>query len=284
MKKHFLLLICFIICFTLTAFEWPQENVTENSFSYIFGQLRNGTFNTSLIFTEQAEIKASEKGTVLALLGSTSGEMGWFESPLGNAVILAHNDELLSVYANLESLNIDKTTNYVHAGTKLGTSGSSGWQHGQSSLEFQVIDTQKDTVINPRLLMPRMKTETPLYLHGITAVNRKGEVFDLRTRRNLPAGTYLIYRSTEQSPMTYSTTISVNGAAVETITFDMLTRTENKLTVSGKRLYDVNEIYPNSKKQLLAEITLSQGRNTLNITSSSINGTETSLTYILDIR
>ncbi len=284
MKKSVLLLICLFICFGTNAFEWPQDNVTDNSFSYIFGQLRNGTFNTSLIFTEQDEIKASEKGTVLTLLGSTSGEMGWFESPLGNAVILAHNDELLSVYANLENLAINKDTNYIHAGTKIGTSGSSGWQHGQSSLEFQIIDTQKKTVINPLLLMPKIKQENAMRLHGITAVNRKGEVFDLRTRRNLPAGTYLIYRSTEQSPMTYSTTISVNGAAVETITFDMLTRTENKLTVSGKRLYGVNEIYPDEKKQLLAEITLSQGRNTLNITSSSINGTETSLTYILDVR
>lgn len=272
------------VCIGLFAFNWPQQDVSRNSFYSTFGQLRGGTFNTSLIFSEPAEVVASDAGTVLAVVGDTSGEMGWFESPLGNAIILAHDDELLSVYANLATTSIDSSAKRIQAGAKLGTSGSSGWQHGQSSLEFQIIDTQKGSVINPRLLMPRLNTEQQTRLYGIVAVNRNGEEYDLRIRRTLPAGSYTLYRSREQGAMPYTTTVSVNGAAVETITFDMLNRTNRMLTVTGKRPYTAAEIYPTSARQLLAEINLSNGRNTLNITTADINGMETSLTYILDIR
>lgn len=272
------------ICVNLIAFEWPQEEVTHESFSSVFGQLRNGIFNTSIVFSDPAEIKPCIKGNVVAVVGKNSGEMGWFESPLGNAVILAHEDELLSVYANLETVDIPKGLTYISADDVIGTSGSSGWQHGQSSLEFQIIDIQKHSVINPRLLLPKLENDPKVHSYGITMVNRKGEEYDLRTRRSLPAGAYMVYRTREQNFMPYSTTVSVNGAAVETITFDMLGRTDTKLTVSGKKTYNVKDIYPNNTKQFLAEVTLSQGKNTLNISTKNINGEETSLTYILDIR
>lgn len=267
-----------------TAFEWPQKDVGAESFSAVFGQFRDGTFSSSLVFAEPAEATASETGVVLAVIGGESGEMGWFDSPLGNAVILAHDDELISVYANLKAMEVDGTAKHVLTGATIGESGSSGWQRGQSSLEFQIIDTQKQAVINPRLLMPVLAQEKAVRLSGITAVGRNGEEYDLRTRRTLPAGSYLVYCAREQNAMPYSTTVSVNGAAVETITFDMLTRQGKELTVMGKRGYSAQDIYPDDSRQLLAEVTLSQGRNTLSISASTISGGESALTYILDIR
>ena len=63
---------------SLAAFDWPQEGVTENSFSTQFGQLRGGSYSNALIFAEPADVSAIESGTVIAILGGNSNEMGWF--------------------------------------------------------------------------------------------------------------------------------------------------------------------------------------------------------------
>ncbi|AEE17088.1 M23 family metallopeptidase [Treponema brennaborense] len=266
------------------AFDWPQTPVYADSFYSLFGQLRGTVFGTSLIFTEPEEITAAGDGIVLVEIGGESGEMGWFDSPLGNTVIVAHNDKLLSVYANLETVALDDQAEQVSIGTPLGKSGSSGWQQGKSSLEFQIVDTKNKTVINPRMLMPHMEAEQPLRLAGITAVSKQGEVFDLRVRRTLPSGVYLLYRERPNTVMPYKTIVSVNGAAVETITFDMLNRNGNRIGVMGKKNYPVEAVYPDNTRQLLAEVTFSRGKNTLTVTAADINGTEYPLTYILDIK
>lgn len=267
----------------LAAFEWPQPGMTAQSFSSTFGQLRGSGLSSSLVFSEPAEVAAIESGTVVATLGGNAGEMGWLHSPLGNAVILAHDDGLLSVYGNLEQVGIDDDTSRVARGQSLGTSGGSGWQSGKSSLELQVIDTERDAYINPRLLMPRFEEELPISLYGISLIGRNGETLELRTRRSLSAGIYRLYRGREQAFFPHATTVAVNGAAVETITFDSLTRSARRLTVAGRRPYNADEIYPTADKQFLAEITLSRGRNTLSVTVADLNGREYTASYTLEV-
>ena len=286
MKRNRSLFLTFLILavhlLPVTAFEWPQGGVTEKSFAAVFGQLRGHNFSSSLVFTEPAEIAAIESGTVIAVLGGSDSEMGWFHSPLGNAVIIAHEDGLLSVYGNLTQVEVNESTPQVAGGTKLGTSGGSGWQSGQSSLELQIIDTEQDSAINPRLLMPRLPQELPISLYGITAIGRNGETLELRTRKSLPAGTYKLYRGREQEFFPHVTSVAVNGAAVETITFDSLVRSGRRLAVAGRRPYNATETYPTPDKQFLAEITLTKGRNTLSVTVADINGKEYTANYTLE--
>lgn len=267
----------------VAAFEWPQEGVTEQSFTTVFGQLRGQHFSSSLVFAQPAEISAIASGTIIAVLGGSDSEMGWLHSPLGNAVIIAHDDGLLSVYGNLTQVDVNESTPQVAVGTKLGTSGGSGWQSGQSSLELQIIDTEQDTAINPRLLMPRLPQELPISLYGITAIGRNGETLELRTRKSLPSGTYKLYRGREQEFFPHVTSVAVNGAAVETITFDTLTRAGRRLAVAGRRPYNATETYPTTDKQFLAEITLTKGRNTLSVTVADINGKEYTASYALEV-
>lgn len=267
----------------VAAFEWPQEGVTEQSFTTVFGQLRGQHFSSSLVFAQPAEISAIASGTIIAVLGGSDSEMGWLHSPLGNAVIIAHDDGLLSVYGNLTQVEVNESTPQVAVGTKLGTSGGSGWQSGQSSLELQIIDTEQDTAINPRLLMPRLPQELPISLYGITAIGRNGETLELRTRKSLPSGTYKLYRGREQEFFPHVTSVAVNGAAVETITFDTLTRAGRRLAVAGRRPYNATETYPTTDKQFLAEITLTKGRNTLSVTVADINGKEYTASYTLEV-
>lgn len=268
---------------SLAAFDWPQEGVTAESFSIPFGQYRGGNYSNALIFSESAQISATETGTVVAILGENSNEMGWFHSPLGNAVILAHEDSLLSVYGNLTEVDVTSSTQKVSKGTKLGTSGTSGWQSGQGSLEFQIIDTEREASINPRMLMPRFQEELPISLYGITAIGRNGETLELRTRRSISAGTYKLYRGREQVFFPHTTSVAVNGAEVETLTFDALTRSGRRLSVIGHKPYNSSDSYPTTDKQLLAEVTLARGRNTLSVTVADINGKEYTVNYTLEV-
>lgn len=281
--RHLLSLFLIIISFPLVAFEWPQEAITAESFSFVFGQLRGDGYSNSLIFTEPAEVSAIESGTVLAILGDNNNEMGWMHSTLGKAVILSHDDSLISVYGNLQEVKLDDSTNQVPKGKIVGSSGSSGWQSGKESLELQIIDTKQKVSINPRMLMPPLEEELSISLYGITAIGRNGETMELRTRRSLSSGTYKLYRGREQAFFPHVTSVAVNGAEVEKITFDVLTRSGRRLTVAGRKPYNAEATYPTVDKQFLAEITLSQGRNTVSVTVADINGREYTATYTLEV-
>ena len=105
MKKNKIFILIFVSVFTVfqaAAFDWPQDSVTKDSFTSYFGQNRGKILSTSVIFSEPAEIKASEDGYILAILTENDDDSEFFPSTLGTAVILAHEDNLLSVYGNID--------------------------------------------------------------------------------------------------------------------------------------------------------------------------------------
>jgi hypothetical protein len=283
-------IIKLIICMSfaaapLAAFDWPQQQTASDSFYSYFAQLRGGTISSSLVFGESADVKTADKGRILIILDEECGDNGMFQSTLGNAVIVAHEDSIDSVYANLAADSMPGTLSKltsVEAGTPLGTCANSGWQEGKSCLEFQVIDTKNKTAVNPRILMPRIGKELDLTIKNVTAVNRKGTEFMLGIQRSFQAGTYLLYRERQSVAMPYRTIVNVNGAAVETITYDTLVQNSSRLCVSGKTPYSVELMYPDSKRQLLAEVTFPRGRDTISVTVIDILGKEKTMTYTAD--
>lgn len=266
------------------AFDWPQNAIQSDSFYSYFGQLRGGTINPSLIFTDSEDIKAADSGKVIAVINEHADGSDLFESTLGNAVIVAHDDNLLTVYANLDH---DGQTGYsafdrVETGTVFGTCGNSGWQQGMANLEFQVIDTKNQAFINPRVLMPRMGKELDLTIQELVAVSRKGTDYPFSTSKRLPAGTYYLYRRRQDIAMPYRTTVFINGAAVETIAYDMLVQKDGNLCTNGKKNYPVALLYPDSRRQLLAELPIPKGRNAITVVVTDMLGKETSLSYMIE--
>ena len=82
--------------------------------------------------------------------------------------------------------------------------------------------------------------------------------------------------------MPYRTTIFINGAEVETISYDILTERNGKLCTNGNKNYPVALLYPDSNRQLLAEISLPKGHNAISIIVTDILGKEETLTYTMD--
>ena len=268
------------------AFDWPQTEIESASFYSYFGQLRGGTISSSLVFTESADIKAADEGRVIAVISEHDESCDMFESTLGNAVIISHKDSLLTVYANLSSAEEDmrESLGQVATGAALGTCSNSGWQEGQGCLEFQVIDTQDRSFINPRVLMPHFGEELELSLHNITAVSKKGIEYTLGLQRNVSAGVYSFYKQRQDKAVPYRTTVYVNGLAVQTIPYDRLIQIDKRLCTSGPKNYDVTALYPDSKRELLGDIMLPKGRNTVTFAVTDILGNEKTLTYNIEAR
>lgn len=286
MGKKIISFLFAVAVIPMFAFEWPQEAIVSDIFFSYFGQLRGETVSTSLIFADTSDIKVADKGHIISIINEYDDDSCFFPSTLGNAVIIAHESSLLTVYGNIDKETLDEslyTQTTVSEGMVLGTSGNSGWQQGHSSLEFQTIDTSNGNAINPRVLLPRVGEELALTLTGITLENNNGTKYELLVQRRLPAGIYRVYRRRQEVAMPYKTSISVNGVIVDEITYDQLIQNGEKLYATGRKNYPKEVLYPESNLHLLGEITLTPGRNTLGMTLTDILGAETSTAYSLTV-
>lgn len=285
MKKFVLLFI--LACTKLYAFDWPQTQIIQSDqfYSY-FGQLRGDTVSNSLIFSDPSEIKAADTGKISIVITDFEDYTDFFPSTLGNAVILSHQDNILTVYGNVDQEISDydiwecKT---VETGTKLGMSGNTAWQQGHSSLEFQVIDTKNNAAINPRILMPRVGKELPLYYGDVTLKNKNGKSFNASTQNIIPAGVYRIYRKRQAVAVPYKTRVSINGTVVDQISYDILRQHENQIVAPGKKNYPKSVIYPDNDLQLLGEATFTPGKNLLQLHLVDILGKETPASYLITV-
>ncbi|MDR3312152.1 MAG: hypothetical protein LBS64_03360 [Spirochaetaceae bacterium] len=270
------------------AFEWPQLNVNAASFASGFAQLRGGILSGSLVFGAPQEVFASDPGVVLVVLREVDDGSDSFHSPLGNAVIIDHNDDMVTVYGNLRAINLIPGVAEVDGGHFLGVAGFSGWQpvvpsQTAQGLEFQMIDTRQSQVINPRVLMPHLADEPVFRIYGLSMDNNHGDLFRLSEAPAFPAGVYLLYYETDPQHIPYRTIVSVNGTTAETLTYDAITERNGRLTIRGKRYYTREELYPGGNSMLLGEVPFLRGRNTIRVVVSNINGVEgAGVTYLVE--
>lgn len=287
MKKALCLILILLSVFALSAFDWPQPLSEEKeNFSQFFGQSRNEAFINSLIFENPDTITAADDGVHLITLDAGLADFGWFQSTLGNAVILEHSNNMMTVYGNLEEVATDREIVNISKGTELGTSGFSGWQKGKNSLEFQVIDCDRNTIINPFVLMSQLTQKRTLTIANPAAFNRQKQKTAIANGSRVQAGVYKLYIDRQKAGMTYQTSVSINGALVETITYDVLIQDNNRLCFTGKRnntTYSYEDIYPDENRQLVAEVIFSKGVNTVSIDVSDIFGNTKNATYRVEV-
>lgn len=288
MKKVFyLLLVLNLLLYPALSFEWPTDSETLSAeyYSY-FGQLRGGTISNSLILKDESNVKAWSEGFVTAIINEYEDESVFFPSTLGNVVIIAHKDSILSVYANIDKESIDKKESAVHnegsivnAKDNIGRTGCSAWQEEINGLEFQIVDTKNNTFINPRTLMPRVGNEIEIHPSGVVLQNRNGRNFKLSEVEVLPSGVYKVYQKRAVQGVPYRTSIFVNGIVVDELSFNILRQDENFICVSGKKNYSKSILYPSPEIMLVGEASLPVGKNTLRVTLYDMLGKEASANY-----
>ena len=287
MKKTLISTLLILTGLSAFCFDWPQAEVTKDSFNSYFGQNRGGTLSTSVIFSEPEEVKAAENGYITVILTENSDDSEFFPSTLGTAVILAHNDELISVYGNLdaETLTIKNEKEHtLDGGAIIASSGNSGYQENNSNLEFKIIDAKNKSAINPNVLMPRAEEELPLSLSGIIIVNKNNDYYDINTYKTYTSGLYKVYFKRNPIAAPYKTTVSINGVLVDQLSYDMITQENNKLCIIGKKKYTGSDVFPNNDLQLLGEAMFTPGKATLGLTISDMLGNVKQLNYNINIK
>lgn len=289
MKKNKIFILLFVsifLIFQAAAFDWPQDEVTKDSFTSYFGQNRGNILSTSVIFSEPAEIKAAEDGYILAILTENNDDSEFFPSTLGTAVILAHDDNLLSVYGNIDkdSLTLNETEKTIEAGAILGQSGNSGYQNNNGNLEFQIVDAKNKSAINPKVLMPRSESEIPLSLSGIVIQSKNKDFYDINTYKTFNSGLYKVYFKRNAIAAPYKTSISINGLIVDQISYDTITQENNKLCIIGKKKYTSNDVFPEENLQLIGEAMFTPGRATLGLVITDFLGDVKQLNYSIIIK
>lgn len=287
MKKTLTFATLLFICLTAFCFDWPQVDVTKDSFNSYFGQNRGGILSTSIIFSEPEEVKAAEDGYITAILTENTDNSDFFPSTLGTAVILAHNDDLISVYGNLdaETLTLNNEKEHtVDGGAIIASSGNSGYQDNKGNLEFKIIDAKNKAAINPVVLMPRAEEEIPLTLTGIIIVSKNNDYYDINTYKTYTSGLYKVYFKRNPIATPYKTSVSINGVIVDQLSYDMITQENNKLCIIGKKKYTAADIFPTEDLQLLGEVMFTPGRATLGLNISDMLGNVKQLNYNIVIK
>lgn len=287
MKKFLVSALVILTAASLFAFEWPFSEVTKDSFKSYFGQHRGKKISTSLVFNEPDQVTNSEDGRILVIIADSNDDSDFFPSTLGTAVIISHEDNLLSVYGNLdeESITINNINEtFIEKGTILGITGNSGYQSEQSSLEFQIIDTKNSTAINPKVLMSRMEAENKYVLSDISIMNRNGEIFSLNNNKTFPAGLYKVYQKRNTVVMPSKTSVLFNGVVVDELTYNTIAQENGKICINGtKKKYTSDDVYPRTDIFLLGETMLTPGKITLGLIVTDAMGQTSTLNYNLSI-
>ena len=284
--KKLLFFIVLLFCGIAFGVEWPQDEYDDKAIVSYFGQNVSGRISTSIVFRDPAEVKAVKDGKILIIMSDFNDDSEFFPSTLGSSVILCHDDDLISVYSNLDTDSINEMTadkDTVKEGEIIGTTGNSGWQNQRSSLEFQLIDNLKSTAINPKILLPRTENEVDYSLTGIMLQNKEGKLFDLRESKNFQSGQYKIYQTRNKIAVPYKTTITINGVLIDEISFDTVGQENGKLYVIGKKKYNAEDLYPDDTLLLLGEAMLTPGRSTLGLSTFNFLGKTKQLNYVLSI-
>ena len=299
MKNYFKLIFCVIFLFSFTslmAFEWPVDiSSTETTIKTNFAENRDTSFAKGFVFSTSEDIKSSEDGVVLVHLNPENSYYENFSSTLDNAVILAHQDKMLSVYSGFEQVNQDIFAGEIPVGTTLGsvnkksdaevTEDSSTTKIlplPKKDFEFQIIDTKNTVVINPFLLLSKLEKISPVFPGKIFVVNKKGTEINLEERKSFASGIYSIYRENSSSRMPLKTSVFVNGEEFSTISYDTLLYKNSRISVSGKDFFTIEKIYPNSKRQFLGDIEVSRGKNLITVVVTDSLGIERRISHTIE--
>lgn len=278
------------------AFDWPVDVSSSNGSSQIkinFGENRGESFSNGFVISTSEDIKASDYGTVLVHINPDNTYYENFTSTLGNALIMVHRDNMISVYSGFEEISTECLIGEVERGTILGSvnkkqviedneSSAKAPVLPKKDFEFQIIDTKNIVVINPFLLLSKLEKTYPVFPGKIFVTNKKGTEFSLDERKSIASGIYSIYREYSPSRMPLKTSVFVNGEESSTINFDTILYKNSRICVSGKDFYPIEKIYPNKNRQFLGEIEISRGKNLISVIVTDCLGVERRINHTIE--
>ena len=268
----------------MQAFEWPQEIASLNEIIFFFGEDRKDFISSSLVFPKGEVIKLSEAGKVLFQYEAEQS-CSRFPSSLGNALVLAHENDLRSLYANLGEIAVEKDADFLQKGLEIAMSGDSGWHEDGAGLEFAVIDVKNKALVNPLLVFPMGHKAIDFAIGKIYIKDVKGDYRELGTGKSFEEGFYTFYREARDTMPIFRSLVSLNGKTIDSLSYDSLSLWKEKLVLKSNQavLLDYKQLYPMENRQYLCEVKLSRGKNTVLVQVFDIFGNKKQVSYTIDV-
>lgn len=267
------------------SYDWPVKKTETNQIISYFGQKKGDNFVTGLTIKDAEEVYASDEGNPLIVIEDSDDDTDFFPSALGTAIIIHHNDNLISVYSNLDRTSI-KDEPYTKTLTKeeiIGKAGNSGYKDDLSAVGFQIIDLKEKKAINPQILLPSTAQVLPLSISGIHLKNKNGVLYDLQYAKNFNYGVYKVYFKRNELAVPFKTAVLVNGETEDEIIYSSLNQENGKTNVLGKVNYQLSDIYPDDRLMLAGSVNLRPGKATLSLIFTDIKESSRQLNYSITV-
>ena len=296
MKKKGICALFAATAFSAQALEWP---VSQPEILSLFGQWGEGGIERGIVMEGDSTVRAAGDGIVLIAI-EEGRNMAGFPSTLGNAVLLAHDDGIVSVYGNLESARTLAGRGQAETGEVIARAGKSAWQgdaaqrleEGRGICIFQVADQRQVALLNPLLLLPPAEDTVRPSIRDVLLETEAGQAYSLSTTRNVASGSYRVRvavsdffaaRSHELAP--FGVTVIVNGREASSVSFDIMSKKQNVLAPnSTPQYFDENvPIYSDDGAFYAGNISLSRGRTEVTVTARDFAGNDRASSFMLQV-
>lgn len=269
-----------VILFALTlscavAFEWPFLHSIPHT---LFSQKTGTSIEYGLTLDKGELVRSAGNGTVLMTLESDTGNAG-FPCTLGNTVIIAHEEGLITIYGNLASLDRIESRSTVETGTIIGETGNTACSP-DGSLVFQVVDQVRRLYLNPLLLLPAQPDTRKPSITAATLTGGNGRIHNMSSVRSLRQGKYRLHAEISDTmdgvPNTLSpfrVTILLNGTEHRSLPFELI-RSDTGILYLGSTDYRLEQLYNTDNMLNLGEIPLARGRNDISVIARDVTGNE----------
>lgn len=260
MKKNFFYPVLLFLVFPVFSLETPSDGVMDS----VLGKTRFGEVERGITYADSENVRVAGHGFLLMKFQKKYG----FPSTLGNSVIIAHDNGLVSVYGNLEDESITEFDN-IQSGSTIARTGNSAFGNS-GDLIFQVIDTVQKAKLNPLLLLPEIQDKSRPALDSLVLTNSQGTDYAIYQNRRIRPGEYRVYVSSYDTigrpgvrmPV-YKTTFFVNGQEICEMRTETLKEKDGTLYYSGDSEIKVKA--DTGKGTEIGSVLLKPGKNTVSV-------------------
>ncbi len=270
-----------------SALDWPVAN---RIITGTFGEDRGDHFHNGIdIGGGSQDVHAVLPGE-LVFRYDESTDYSSLPRGLGTFVVLRHEQDLLTLYAHLQSGSLDVQRDAYQPADRLGVIGKTGDADGPH-LHFGVFDEETGSTVNPLEFLPPVGARQPPVIRRVFAqagdrrVPLDNGVALAPGRTRILAEAYELREDVAFSwPMApASVSVSLDGAQVSRISFDGLQVAQGHSVLSGSSLPH-DTVYDSSGLLVCASLDLKAGDSRLTVTARNYAGLETSKTITISVR
>lgn len=299
MKKTLLALPLLSAALAAYSLEWPLARPEVLS---LFGQKTEGGIEHGIVMEGENTMRAAGDGVVLATI-SENRNMTGFPSTLGNAVVLAHSDGIVSVYGNLESTEMVEGKVQIETNAVISRTGKSAWESRQDEDDqqasrrgfciFQLMDQRQNALLNPLLLLSAASDTALPIIRSVRLESQSGQSYNPDVSQYIAGGLYRVYvsvadsfeRNSQQQLAPFRISVIVNGIEASAVSFETMAKKRNIIVPHSTPEYLDGSIpiYSEDNAIYAGNISLSRGRAEIIIAARDFAGNERTAPFMLQV-